>query len=158
MRSLWKCIILMKTKNLLIPFMLCLNRFLNPLTLIWLICYFLICSIFSILAPLLDPFLLEFDQCVFIIRRCVRLQMEWRFSFWMDKFHLEKNYLDIILNCYQVVYTSNISKPTLTHKRWVLLKKNTWKIDKQRHHLNKQIDTSWVKVFSKSSYLIACVQ
>jgi hypothetical protein len=120
MRSLWKYIILMETKNLFIPFMLCLNKFLSPLTLIWLICHLKICSIFSILGPLLDPLLLEFDQCVFTIGGCVRLQMEWRLFFWRDKLHLEKNYLDIILNCYQVGYTSNISKPTLTHKRWVL--------------------------------------
>jgi hypothetical protein len=36
--------------------------------------------------------------------------------------------------------------------------KSIWKIDGQRYQLNKQIDTSWVEVFSKSSYLIACMQ
>ncbi len=50
---------------------------------------------------------------------------EMKIFFWRDKFHLEKNYLDIILNGYQVGYMSNISKPTLTHKRWVLWKKKT---------------------------------
>jgi len=40
----------------------------------------------------------------------------------------------------------------------IIRKNKTWKIDRQRHHLKKQIDTSWVEVFSKSSYLIACIQ
>jgi hypothetical protein len=48
---------------------------------------------------------------------------EMKICFWRDKVHLEKNNLDIILNCYQVGYTSNISKPTLTHKRLVYEKK-----------------------------------